>query len=319
MKHILSLAAALPLAACAVDAPAVGTVSNSALGGDDCPVLICGNTPYVGAYPFWEVDESGTDYSTNGLRITSVSMGGVQYGVDVDGFQLLGKPFGGGPAVSLVGATIDLELKGSTTTYQLSIAAGTPVHYFEGGDDGTVLPTYRISYREVVDGDMGPLEDLCGTNELSTVARDSLVYQGDRYDPVTGAVIATGAAAGPWVNIACKDDALWKLALFRHVEAASAPGFVTTSGQRTAGLRSIVADYCGTGDSNTKPGADVDWTNAGGWLWRPSYYVVEAVWTESGATCVDEPRVISRDDLACDIPKCNGAGDPSSAFTTYVP
>lgn len=288
----------------------------------DCPVLICGNTPLLGAHPAWELDERGERFSSNGLRIQNVTKGGIDYHFDVNGFGLRGIPVGGGPSVGMVGAWATIETDVGATTYLLSIQAGIPVTYVEGGNDGTSIPTYRITYVTLDEGRTLPPRALCGTDPLYGTARDALIYQGDRYDAVTGELSATGADVGGWFNIACKDDALWKLALFRHVEAASSGAHVTTAEQRLAGLRSIRADYCGNGRALTELGVPLDWTNKGGWLTVAPGHVVEAVWDEDGAVCLEEPRLLDRDEVPCSLPRCSrlaGRPEEHGHIVTYVP
>jgi hypothetical protein len=135
----------------------------------------------------------------------------------------------------------------------------------------------------------------------------ALIFRGDRYDAETGDVIATGEEAGPWFNIACAGDALSKILVIRHAEAANVAAFPTSSGQREAALRMFRADYCGAGEPNTVLGTPIDWANVGGWnhLNQPvTLDNVEAIWRETGAVCVSNPRVIALEDLACDIPTC---------------
>lgn len=257
---------------------------------EDCPRLFCGNTPYLGAYPFWELDETGTSYASNGLRVAGASFGGVPQTLDVDGFTWRRVPPVGLPQ-PIAGTVITLESKDASVSYELSIATAPSVPYYENGNDGTLIPTYWVTYTAVTNGRRRPPVALCGYAGGSSLPRPAIVFQGDRYSSETGALIATGAAAAPWFNITCKEDALWKLALMRHVEAAQAPAFPSTVGQRMALLRSIRADYCGDGTPLTELGTAVDWLNVGGWLTKDAPGSVEAVWGPDGAVCVDDTRI----------------------------
>jgi hypothetical protein len=149
------------------------------------------------------------------------------------------------------------------------------------------------------------------------------VFQGDRYDVPSGSVTAIGDAALPWFNIACNDDAMWKLFLMRHTQASQAQNITTTREQRTGALRSIRADYCGTGHPYTKQGTDVDWLNIGGWLTHDAvaYPNVEAIWGETGALCLDTRRFDDGKAIACALPSCAGMKlwPDGASMRTYVP
>lgn len=297
----IAVAAATTLGCVTEPEPEPGTTAAPLI--EDCPRLFCGNTPYLGAYPFWELDETGASFSKNGLRIAGATFGGVPQKIDVEGFKWIRTPLGGGASQPINGTVIKLEAQDATVSYELSIAAAPSVPYYENGNDGTLIPTYWVTYTTVSNGRRRPPVNLCGADQGSSLPRPAIVFQGDRYSSETGALVATGAAARPWFNITCKEDALWKLALMRHVDAAQDAAHPTTVGQRMALLRSIRADYCGDGTPLTELGTAVDWLNVGGWLTKDAPGSVEAIWGPDGAVCVDQPRLPVVIDCASPTPE----------------
>jgi RNA polymerase sigma-70 factor (ECF subfamily) len=292
-----------------------------------CPEAICGNTPHLGALPFWELDETLQQFSeVGGFRIKSLTGPlGTKLEPVVDGFWFYGRD-DAGVARPVWGGAMRIESnRGGQFDVFISRGDDHPngLHYYEDGHvpSDSPLPTYQFTYVEVTGGKRGPVSDLCREDTPTSLVRDALVFQGDRYDIINGKVLAIGAAAAPWFNIACKDDALWKLALMRHVEPAQDEFHETNQNDRTAGLRAIRADYCGTGTPKTEPGVDVDWRNRGGWLTHEAdeYPQVEAIWTASGATCVDVPRFVDRNELGCERPFCPRAITAIASFFTHVP
>ena len=108
------------------------------------------------------------------------------------------------------------------------------------------------------------------------------------------------------VTIACVGEAAAKMKLMDfHPQGARG----ASVGDRQATLRMITADYCGTGESFTLTGTAVAWRDNLDRV-KPPYgeEVLEALWDEDGAICLDTPRVVARDTVAaaCPIPACEG-------------
>lgn len=289
---VLAACTLAALAVCVEVAPP--TSAEPIEDGDSCPRLICGNTPYLGLVPFWDLDASGVEYSTNGLRISGAVNAGVPQRTEVIGFEWKRWPIGStGPSASIGNTVITISDRNNTARFEVSAVPGPGVPYYEGGNiDGTLVPTYRISYVEIVGGKRRPPRGVCGPDPISpTLVREAIVFRGDRYDATTGTLTTTGSAVGSWFNVACKDDALWKLALMRHVEAAQAVEFRASPDHRRALLRSIRADYCGDGTPLTELGTAIDWINLGGWLLQDTDGSIEAMWGATGAKCLGETRL----------------------------
>lgn len=283
-----------------------------------CTKLICGsNSPILGGLPFFQLDQTGvTPAPERGLRIASFSKGVLPLQVDVKGARLRGRigPFLVLSGDLLVGATLFVE-DDQGTSYRINFEnRAQSQRYWEAGDDGTLLESWELTWKVLPD-DGGIPRKMCplirGTHDgtFQTPVYHALIFGGDRYDGETGEVLATGAAAGPWFNIACAGDVLSKLLIIRHAEASQDAAHATSVAQREAAIRMFRADYCRTGP-NTELGIPLDWENLGGWNTldvAPTIYNVEAIWTADGAVCVNNPRYIAYEDIPCAVPKCTAA------------
>lgn len=134
---------------------------------------------------------------------------------------------------------------------------------------------------------VGPADRM--TYGLDDVA---LVYTGELYDQTDHAIVGSrGEYEGErWFNIACARDALAKLDIY-GIEPHGDPAQITdaSSSRRSAGLKMIVASYCGdrrfTGD-----GAPIRWAKTASA--QPSGTVIEAYWNKDGATCLGRSRLL---------------------------
>ena len=128
------------------------------------------------------------------------------------------------------------------------------------------------------------------------------MFTGDRYDRSNLTVTATTKdTSGNWFNIACAGNVLSKLFLNRHTDASQTPGAPTTLEQRQAMLKMYTSDLCNTGQAFTKQGTPLRWQNPSGTLHNaaPAYLNREALWTSTGALCLDTHRLHgSLDDMA---------------------
>jgi hypothetical protein len=312
---------------------ALALVTASCTTGDDslttidqalwCGEPFCGNSGFLGAHPVLELDESRTSFSPiGGLKIRKfTTAAGEAMRLYVDGFKLYGKKISDGTGVSgnaLFHAKIQIQaLTGET--YELRIDSVSGINYYEGRDDSSTVTVFGITYIDL-NNPRHPRENLCVTDEPVSLPPLSMFYQGDRYDFTNGDVLATGAAAEPWFNVACNEDSRWKLALMGYVEAAEAPGFHTDAVGRQTGLRAIRADYCGDGNGQTVLGTEVDWYSTDGWLELEPDLVIEAIWTENGAACVSKPRYLDdADDIeGCAPPPCVGLEGDWTDYGTWM-
>jgi len=305
-RPILTALLALAPACAAPDDPATSVVTSEIA---DCEDIICGNSPLLGGQPFWELDQSKTSFSPVGnFRIKSFkTAGNVDLKPWVSGFGLIGltatKKY---ELKELEGSKLVIESAGGAN-YELTIEQVGKLWFFERGNDSTEIPTYLWHYSQVsgspwADAPPGKIEFLCPSDNINHGEKDAIVFAGDRYSKATGKVSAIGTEVGPWFNIACNNDALWKLAAFRFVEAARKPLiYDTDESERDAALMAIRADYCGNNHPWTDLGTDVDWANRGRWLWidKAKYKNVEAIWDKDKAFCLSHPRKHTIDEIDC--------------------
>lgn len=321
------------LTACAVEEPQVATAE---LAGkinpeDGCGTPVCGNTSKLFG-PFYELDMTKTKYSNLGrYRIVSFENGGLARKLTIDKFDVTGTALVGGDIdknAQLAGAKFVVEqYMGDDVPPRLAemkIESVDSIAYMEGGNIGEggapapMLPTFLLKFRNISDPTHTyPFDYVCPSSGFGAPGepqwRHALLFTGNRWD-IDGNVFASGADALPWFNIACKDTAQWKAALFRMVSAAKSNKFNTVPRDYEAATRAVVADYCGDGMSHTLPGTDVDWENRGGWLTRDvgnEDYELEALWDENGAICLTIPRRPEVDrnniELQCNrpLPECS--------------
>jgi hypothetical protein len=269
----------------------------------DCEDIVCGNAAALDDHPFWELDQSKTSYSpVGGFRIESFSIGVTALTLRVEGFRLLG--LNGSEKIGpqgLVGSKLVIESRWGSR-FELTLEQVGSIPYVELGNafPDPPIPTYLWRYRRVEPLSSGPDKYLCPSDNIHQGTKDAVMFAGDRYSKPRGTVIATGRAAEPWFNIACNDAALWKMAVFRFVDAARRlPKFDTELEDRKAMVRAIRADYCGNNVAWTDPGTPVDWANRGGWLKINTYPDVEAIWDENGAICLSKPRLKTFAEITC--------------------
>jgi hypothetical protein len=133
--------------------------------------------------------------------------------------------------------------------------------------------------------------NVCTTTETehAVPTTAALVFTGDRYDAVHKTV---SDRTNGFFNVACAGSAMAKMHLLRHTAAGQDATHTTSLKDRTAMLKMLTADVCGTGRSFTRDGEAVfytDWRN-----WHPFQPGLlgkyESIWTDTGAICLDEPR-----------------------------
>ena len=323
---LIALAAAAPACASLDDLDVSTSVAASST---DCEEIVCGNAAALDDHPFWELDQSKVAYSpVGGFRIKSFrTAGDVPLVLRVQGFVLLG--INGvqiiGP-MGLIGAKLVIESR-IGPQYEMTLEAVGSIPYLELGNVDPPIPTYRWRYRRIGATNDAPDTFLCRSDDIHYGEKDAVMFAGDRYSKATGTVIATGREAEPWFNIACNDAALWKMAVFRFVEAARRlPRFDTDVADRTAAIRAIRADYCGNNVAWTESGTAVDWANRRAWLTinAVAYPNVEAIWDENGAICLSKPRKTPIGMITCWDPSkvCDGLVGSWTArgrMITFVP
>jgi hypothetical protein len=309
--HVPVIASALLVGACVSgDAPpdlsAIGDLDLTPIApaGDqwnDCSTWDCNkNHPELTKFPLPELNEDGLP-SEEGFRIVSfVSASNTAYKFDVTrgeirGLDAQGKPALTGPNVrnSVITVTNDVN------TWYIQIADYNRELPYWVGSGG--VPAYHLVY--MPKGGVGsqwanvckeppvPASDPLWPGGFETFA---ILIDDERYDRDQITVEPDDAAADGWFNIACAGTALAKM-IRLHLDPKIPEGhpFHTTKAQRTATLKMLTADYFGTGQAFTQPGQDLWWMSAMGWhplLPDQENINPEAVWTETGARCLNTPR-----------------------------
>jgi hypothetical protein len=160
-------------------------------------------------------------------------------------------------------------------------------------DHGAPITAYRARY-------LGPqqvYQPLCPSTDPDN--QWFTLIPGEIYTP-------TVTSSPRSVTIACVGEAAAKMKLLDfHPQGQRR----ASHGERQATLRMITADYCGKGESFTVTGTPVAWRDNLDRVAPPNGEdVLEALWDEHGAICLDTPRVVSREevDAKCWIPTCDG-------------
>jgi hypothetical protein len=311
------VAAAVPLGSCLK--PTAVPPPPSSL----CPILICGdNAPTAGdGLLFDELDLFGRPNHAKVKRLGATFGGtGNPASIDIKLDRLGVTDLVTGivhEGHELIGTVIQLEHQ-SGERFELRVACYQDhVATFVSGTPEYV-PVYELQARRQsgVQGDKwfrvcndGPLlPDPMWTG----APHHAVLYRGDRYAapdaPRTKELVPNDPEDG-WAFIACNGSAGSKMHLYRHTYAGGfddvgTPTFMTEPDQRTALLKAITADYCGTGRPDfTVAGQRLAFATARNPGWFPNPYSaltgIEARWNEGGATCLGTPRYVTRESVMC--------------------
>jgi hypothetical protein len=325
-RSVLILAAAAMLASCVPeDPPTFRAARNWELWPDitGCPDLGCGsNAATVGdGFVFDGLDARGLEPSPGGVKVDGATFRGARVNIRVDGHELkVVSPddeqltFSGQVLVNDL--VIGLS-RPPRVTYELTLVQLLTTRFW-ADPRGVEIPLYKFFFRRtgpVVNGSCqnedfelpcGAAVPLCKGNRLDTdeIEYTALVFRGDRYNTVAKTVSAAAPDDG-WFNLACAGTAMAKMHLLRHTAAGGlthgAETHPTTIPQRQAMLKMLTADYCGDGRSFTVNGHPLVYGDVRGWYpWAPrppldledpaQVASFEAIWTENGAVCLDQPR-----------------------------
>lgn len=273
---------------------------------DDCGTNVAS---FGNGLEFSEVDGSRVLENSAGLRLIGFNgPGGDPWALVVEGHALVGVDRWGNRHVgqSVDGAVLRFLHRG-LDRYEVRIeeVGGTQ---FWVDPAGSVVPTYRLTYRPVPrsgGSDGSPFLPVCVARHdysqdwewTGLETEVAYIFRGDRYEPRTRTVIATGPAVGPWFNVACVGSAMAKMHLLRHTEAGSDPLHQTTRDQRQAMLKMLTDDICGTGRTFTVDGEPVHYMDLRGWheFDIAQAGTVESIWSAQGAICLDEARRAAED------------------------
>jgi hypothetical protein len=286
-----------------------------------------GNSAVLNGYPVDELDLHG-QWSRQGFRITGFADSrGTPVTVEIHG-GLLHVGYPGQPSIpfdqagntSLAGLRILVDKDTGEAIAPVEHHAIHVMRHVDGvsswADPETSVPAYVLRYHDTA---RDTLESLCPESGGEQITHAILVA-GERYDEATKSVWASGDSAEGWFNIACAGSALAKMALMGYGPETPMHGIVTTPMQRQATLKMLTADYCGTGTSYTVSGQPLEWQNRYGWFAPEiSGGSLEAIWTESGALCLDNPRRPDLWDDACSLPTCDSVAASQGEWRTTTP
>jgi hypothetical protein len=298
-----SFVVALAIAGCVIGA-------GESVAGTCDPLNCPGNSDLIALLGPYELDRAGVQYSSrgfliigmthNGLPATELEIIGPRPQVKV-GTQVL-------KDAALVGLKLTLHYRPTNTLYTLEFQAYTRVPYYVSNVGA--FPGYQISYTEggaASPPSPAPPQRLCPYVEHVDRGVDSswaVLWEGDRYDPFTGAIFASDVGSvkgvGSWFNISCAGEATIKMLRARTGGAIDLQSPVD---QRQATLNMFTAAYCGpTGQRFTQLGQPIAWSDLSGPNPIGDVKSHEAVWTAAGAACLDVPRLVQPSQVTCALP-----------------
>ena len=283
--------------------PTLDTVTQAALMDDGCPPKECGtNSSVVDGVHFYELHWGGVPNSDGVSLIGFQNLPAGATRLDVNKNELVAKNAMGVVVASgpqLIGSGFTLDVAG--TVHLLRIIDFHRTLRYHAFDDGTPIMSYTFAYPVVTP--MGTAwKPLCTVEDLADGAAslDAIVFEGDRYDPVTKAV-TTGVVTKGWFNLACLGGGPGKQFRMRATYASSNPaaGIISTLPQRQSLFNVWGANYCGDGKAFTIPGEPLRIRDrasgiplTSGWSWQKEADLdsYEAIWGPHGAVCLNTPR-----------------------------
>lgn len=319
VKWLIVTAGAASCALEARQAPVVGTALRCSVN------TVCGsNSPEVDHYGIHELEVAGLP-NGEGIRIVRFSRHADDYELSVVDGRLRGtSPRGVLEGKDLTDAELVLEHAG-TDYYVVRIReVGSAAFVVPPGDP---IETYLLEWAPIYKGGVGEFANVCSAppTDPTTPAGDewrdeaalsgmepthSLVFEGDRIDATAKTIDPRVDPA--WFNIGCAGHTLAKLHLTRNTWRSRGGAPEDSVKSRQAALKMLVADYCGTGTPFTVAGVKLVWENDNGMTFYSTPSALEARWSDTGALCLDHPRVATtKNPLAIaefpDIDKAIGA------------
>ncbi|MDC0722085.1 ADYC domain-containing protein [Nannocystis bainbridge] len=286
----------------------------------NCPTWQCGfNAADLNGRSIRELNLDG-EPNSDGVRIVGFVaplglLGG--YKLDTDGDALIARNAQGKTlkGAQLFGAIIFVRKDGPL---ELPIPL-TVLGYQEvdaWADGAAKVPTYTIVYPDV--GALLGVRNVCSGDLVDALASAVTVISDETYD-LTQKTVNPGQRR--WLTLACAGSAAAKMRLMNYSPHTDfdGQGHASSVAQRQATLKMITADYCGTGHSYTANGTPLQWENQDGTVASPGPYgAVEAIWTASGAACLDATRLPDVE-VPCALPSCSEYDGPAGEWSTFVP
>ncbi len=215
------------------------------------------------------------------------------------------------------------DLLGSTLLVRLEQGVVVPVviagyEMVESwADPGTPVAAYSLLYTDL----QAPFDNqsICKGTLVDPLQASVVILAGERYDLDSKQVLP---GQDGWITLACAGSAAAKMALMGygpHAEFAD-EGSPATVEQREATLKMLTGDYCGGGESYTADGTPLQWQNAAETFPPPDLdsTELEAIWTADGAVCLNTPRYVDRDEVACSLPTCDHLSPEEHEWASYL-
>lgn len=301
--RIMSLVLAITVVGCGgstLDLEDIGQLAGS------CPIAnpSCNNSDEVAHYGILDLNLNGKE-NLQGIKIYAKNdraqifdVNGTAFDLYVEQGYLIGRDQTGGVLAggALQDATIALVDKDGPV-FDVHVKTVRTIPYPVGDPD--LLEVYTLTWN--YPGQTAPVEkNMCNYplffngnkdrewHELQGMdSEESLVFEGDRINGVSKTMSLDADFDPVWFNIGCAGHTLAKLRQLRHTtESQSKPDWAG----RQAAFKMLVADYCGTGRAFTVAGTPLRWMG-GDVVFASPPQVLEARWTETGATCVNVPRL----------------------------
>ena len=325
MSARLSIVCTLALAAGCLDAERPGDAPDTQTGsqaiGGGCDEFMCGtNSPQIDMFGFWDLavppslSIAGAPNKV-GMQVRGFYKGGGWYLPRVSAGRLYATPTTSvAPynttltGAALVGGMFYIQLAQRAFLVSVDAVGAVDSWAQTAGKAKVVLESYELNWSELFSGGTTRFGgNLCthppskdnpdAMGMVGATAYHTLLFEGDRIDAAHK--LDLGVERG-WFNLGCAGSALAKLALTGHTQGAYAAGtFQTTVSQRTTMLKMLTADYCGDGTPYTVGGQWLNWRDDNGTmqllaLQQGKTAKFEARWKETGAACLNTPRVDAR-------------------------
>lgn len=277
------------------------------------------NSPAVNNFSFPELNEDGEPNGDSVSLVGAITPDNVLVPLEAIGDELVAHTAGSdvmGP--ELIG--YEIRVNTPNGLFDLLITAYELHESWADGEPDISAYGLRYASAEYPTGDGG---SVCpGYPDDAAVVT---VIGGETYDSEHKTIAIQGD--DDWFTLACADEAAYKMKRMNYGPNQEFRGGTgpATSAERTATLKMITADYCGAGTSYTAQGTEVAWMDMAGTVGPsvpPAGAQLEAYWTETGAVCLDTPRLVNRTEVEeeCDLPLCDEI-DPEMyaiVWSTYI-
>jgi hypothetical protein len=308
----------LALGGCdAVDEP--GAVESRDGYGFSCPTWQCGfNSAEVNGRAIQELNLDGLANAA-GMKIVGFTapLGLLGYELAVEDDELVAKKTGAPTlrGLGMVGATILVKEPG-LLSLPIPITVTLVGQVDSWADDGPPVPSYALLYPDLTT--ITGTRNVCNGDLTDVLATAAVVLGGETYNNTTKTVNANQSR---WFTIGCAGSAAAKLRLLNYGPQSDfdGQGNPASVAQRQAALKMLTADYCGNGVSYTQNGTPLQYEDAAGTVSLiGTQGATEAVWTSSGALCLDTTR-IANTTVACSLPSCSNYSVDDGVWASYVP